>query len=94
MREVTATRLSEVGYTVREASSGLQALAALETDPCVDLVVLGFAMPGMNGAVNVAGDHRHVEAARGRVGGRVPGVLRPILVQVAEDPEPGRGHRL
>ena len=50
VREVTATRLSEAGYSVREASSGLQALAALEADPCVDLVVLDFAMPGMNGA--------------------------------------------
>ncbi|CAO4181216.1 histidine kinase [Methylorubrum populi] len=50
VREVTATRLSEAGYAVREAASGLQALAALEADPCVDLVVLDFAMPGMNGA--------------------------------------------
>jgi len=50
VREVTTTRLSEAGYEVREAASGLQALAALEADPCVDLVVLDFAMPGMNGA--------------------------------------------
>jgi signal transduction histidine kinase len=50
VREVTVTRLSEARYDVREASSGLQALAALEADPCVDLVVLDFAMPGMNGA--------------------------------------------
>ena len=50
VREVTATRLSEAGYATREAASGLQALAALEADPCVDLVVLDFAMPGMNGA--------------------------------------------
>ena len=50
VREVTVTRLSEVGYAVREAASGLQALVALEADPCVDLVVLDFAMPGMNGA--------------------------------------------
>lgn len=50
VREVTVTRLSEEGYTVREATSGLQALAALEADPHVDLVVLDFAMPGMNGA--------------------------------------------
>lgn len=50
VREVTVTRLSEDGYDVREAASGLQALAALEADPCVDLVVLDFAMPGMNGA--------------------------------------------
>jgi signal transduction histidine kinase len=50
VREVTATRLVEAGYTVREAASGLQALSALEADPRVDLVVLDFAMPGMNGA--------------------------------------------
>ncbi|AWN38704.1 hybrid sensor histidine kinase/response regulator [Methylobacterium radiodurans] len=50
VREVTVTRLVEAGYAVREAASGLQALAALEADPCVDLVVIDFAMPGMNGA--------------------------------------------
>ncbi len=50
VREVTATRLTEAGYAVREAASGLQALASLEGNPCVDLVVLDFAMPGMNGA--------------------------------------------
>ncbi|WP_246691580.1 hybrid sensor histidine kinase/response regulator [Methylobacterium sp. WL12] len=50
VREVTVTRLSEIGHDVREAASGLQALASLEADPCVDLVVLDFAMPGMNGA--------------------------------------------
>ena len=50
VREVTATRLTEAGYAVREASSGLQGLATLEADPCHDLVVLDFAMPGMNGA--------------------------------------------
>ena len=50
VREVTTTRLVEAGYDVREAPSGLQALASLEADPCVDLVLLDFAMPGMNGA--------------------------------------------
>jgi signal transduction histidine kinase len=59
VREVTATRLSEVGYEVREAASGLQALAALEADPCVDLVVLDFAMPGMNGAEAAIEIRRH-----------------------------------
>ncbi len=50
VREITTTRLSEAGYAIREAASGLAALAALDADPCVDLVVLDFAMPGMNGA--------------------------------------------
>ncbi len=50
VREITTTRLAEAGHAVREAGSGLAGLAALEADPCVDLVVLDFAMPGMNGA--------------------------------------------
>lgn len=50
VREVTTTRLAEAGHAIREAGSGLAGLAALEADPCVDLVVLDFAMPGMNGA--------------------------------------------
>ncbi len=50
VREVTVTVLTEAGYAVREAASGLSALTALEADPCVHLVVLDFAMPGMNGA--------------------------------------------
>ncbi|WP_267358781.1 MULTISPECIES: response regulator [unclassified Methylobacterium] len=47
--EVTATKLAEAAYDGREASSGLQGLAALEADPCVDHVVLDFAIPRMNG---------------------------------------------
>ncbi|MGC0646209.1 hypothetical protein ACPL27_23665, partial [Escherichia coli] len=39
VREVTVTRLSEAGYAIREAASGLQALAFLEGEPEVDLVV-------------------------------------------------------
>ena len=50
VREVTTTILSDLGYAVREAGSGLAALQSLEVDPCVDLVLLDFAMPGMNGA--------------------------------------------
>ncbi len=50
VREITVTRLSEAGHVVREAGSGLAALSSLEADPRVDLVVLDFAMPGMNGA--------------------------------------------
>lgn len=50
VREITATRLAEAGYEVREAASGLQARALMETDPCIELAVLDFAMTGMNGA--------------------------------------------
>ncbi len=57
VREVTTTRLMEAGHVVREAGSGLAGLASLEADPCVDLVVLDFAMPGMNG-VEVATEIR------------------------------------
>ena len=57
VREITATKLSEADYEVCEASSGLAAIHTLEQDPCFDLVVLDFAMPGMNGA-EVAGEIR------------------------------------
>jgi signal transduction histidine kinase len=50
VRDITTTRLGEAGYAIREAGSGLAAIQALEADPCVDLAVLDFAMPGMNGA--------------------------------------------
>ncbi|WP_244472668.1 response regulator [Methylobacterium sp. Leaf89] len=50
VREITTSILSENGYRIREAGSGLAALSALESDACVDLIILDFAMPGMNGA--------------------------------------------
>ena len=50
VREITTSILSENGYRIREAGSGLAALTALDSDACVDLIVLDFAMPGMNGA--------------------------------------------
>ncbi len=49
VRDITTTRLAEAGYAVREAGSGLAAIQALEADAAVDLAVLDFAMPGMNG---------------------------------------------
>ena len=57
VREVTVTILSELGCNVRQAGSGLAALHALDTGSAVDLVVLDFAMPGMNG-VEVAREIR------------------------------------
>ncbi|SDG22366.1 hybrid sensor histidine kinase/response regulator [Phytopseudomonas seleniipraecipitans] len=48
VREVTALTLDALGYQVREADSGAQALTKL--DDQVDLLLADFAMPGMNGA--------------------------------------------
>ena len=50
VREITVTRLSEAGYAILEAGSGAGALGVLDRGTAVDLVVLDFAMPGMNGA--------------------------------------------
>jgi signal transduction histidine kinase len=48
VREVTASMLRELGYVILEVGSGGAALDLLDgTD--IDLVVLDFAMPGMNG---------------------------------------------
>jgi DNA-binding response OmpR family regulator len=52
VREITASILTEEGYQVREAGSGLAALALLDRarPDEIDLLVVDFAMPGMNGA--------------------------------------------
>jgi DNA-binding response OmpR family regulator/signal transduction histidine kinase len=49
VRDIVSRVLTELGYKVREAASGQEALAALgDFDP--DLLVVDFAMPNMNGA--------------------------------------------
>jgi len=53
VREVTSSLLRELGYVVMEVGSGGAALDLLSRDASVDLVMLDFAMPGMNG-VDVA----------------------------------------
>jgi signal transduction histidine kinase len=50
VREVTAGILQDLGYGVIEAGSGGAALDALDAKVAVDLLLLDFAMPGMNGA--------------------------------------------
>jgi CheY-like chemotaxis protein len=49
VRDIVSRVLSELGYNVREAASGQEALAALP-DFRPDLLVIDFAMPNMNGA--------------------------------------------
>jgi signal transduction histidine kinase len=60
VREVTAAILREFGYVVVEAGSGGAALELVDNDPTLDLALIDFAMPGMNGA-EVA---RQVQAKR------------------------------
>lgn len=50
VRDVTASYLRELGYQVLEAGSGGAALEVLGSSAAVDLLLLDYAMPGMNGA--------------------------------------------
>jgi signal transduction histidine kinase len=50
VREVTASILGDLGYEVVEAGSGGAALDMLDQHGEIDLLLLDFAMPGMNGA--------------------------------------------
>jgi CheY-like chemotaxis protein len=49
VREVTASILRESGYVVLEVGSGGAALELLEAQTHIDLALLDYAMPGMNG---------------------------------------------
>jgi nitrogen-specific signal transduction histidine kinase/CheY-like chemotaxis protein len=50
VREVTRAMLHELGHVVLEAGSGGAALDVLQRETGIDLLVVDFAMPGMNGA--------------------------------------------
>ena len=50
VREVTASVLREHGYVVLEVGSGGAALELLDRRSDIDLALIDFAMPGMNGA--------------------------------------------
>jgi signal transduction histidine kinase len=60
VRQVTTGFLSDLGYQVIEAGSGGAALDLAERQDRIDVVVLDFAMPGMNGAdlARELGKHR------------------------------------
>jgi signal transduction histidine kinase len=50
VRQVTAGMLEELGCRVVESGSGGRALEEIDHNPAIQLVLLDFAMPGMNGA--------------------------------------------
>jgi PAS domain S-box-containing protein len=51
VRRVTAARLRQLGYQVREASNGPAALEIVKTNPAIDLLFTDMVMPGgMTGA--------------------------------------------
>ena len=50
VREVTRAMLHDLGYRVLEAGSGGAALDLIDRTPRLDLLIVDFAMPGMNGA--------------------------------------------
>lgn len=50
VREVTGLLLRDCGYSVIETSGGSAALAALDGDPTIELLIVDFAMPEMSGS--------------------------------------------
>ena len=60
VREIIRAMLHELGYRVLEAGSGGAALDMMQRDPNVELLIVDFAMPGMNGAELA----RHVRSKR------------------------------
>jgi CheY-like chemotaxis protein len=50
VREVTALLLRDCGYNVIETASGSAALAALDANPTIELLIVDFAMPEMSGS--------------------------------------------
>ncbi len=50
MRAILSKQLRELGFTVEEAKSGPEALACLHANGSIDLVLLDWNMPEMDGA--------------------------------------------
>ena len=49
VRETSADMLSELGYDVVQASSGVEALTMLDARPDLEVMVTDIRMPGMSG---------------------------------------------
>ena len=49
VRETSADMLAELGYSVLQASSGVEALEVLDTVPNLEVMVTDIRMPGMSG---------------------------------------------
>lgn len=49
LRIVAAETLEDAGFSVSEAGDGSSALAILQADPSIELLVSDIKMPGMNG---------------------------------------------
>jgi DNA-binding NtrC family response regulator len=49
LRIVAAETLEDAGFEVSEAGDGTRALAILQSDPSIQLLVSDIKMPGMNG---------------------------------------------
>jgi CheY-like chemotaxis protein len=63
VREVTSAILKDIGHSVIEAGSGGAALDLLSRNEHLDLALIDFAMPGMNGAELA----RHIQSRRPRL---------------------------
>ena len=49
VRESVAWLLEDLGYQVRAAADGHEAIRAIEADPAIDVVILDHTMPGLSG---------------------------------------------
>jgi CheY-like chemotaxis protein len=49
VREVTGVLLTGLGYRILQAAQATAALALLDAEPAVDLLLTDITMPGMNG---------------------------------------------
>ena len=60
VRAMTATYAGALGHHVLQVSSGEEALALLDEGTVIDLVILDYAMPGLNGAETAARIHERI----------------------------------